>query len=74
MKAAGEFTDTKIHHHVGIYVLWICQFRFHRHSDWRDRCPGPGSRVLLAQFGMRALLAGTLASLLSATIIGVLMG
>ncbi len=34
----------------------------------------PGKRVLLSQFGMRALLAGTLASLLSATIIGVILG
>ena len=34
----------------------------------------PGQRVLLSQFGMRALLAGTLASLLSATIIGTILG
>jgi CNT family concentrative nucleoside transporter len=34
----------------------------------------PGQRVLLSQFGLRALLAGTLASLLSATIIGMLLG
>jgi len=34
----------------------------------------PGKRVLLSQFGMRALLAGTLASLLSATIIGAILG
>jgi len=34
----------------------------------------PGKRVMLSQLGMRALLAGTLASLLSATIIGVILG
>ncbi len=34
----------------------------------------PGKRVLLAKFGMRALLAGTLASLMSATIIGMILG
>jgi len=34
----------------------------------------PGKRVLLSQFGMRALLAGTLASLLSATIVGMILG
>ncbi len=34
----------------------------------------PGKRILLSQLGMRALLAGTLASLLSATIIGVILG
>jgi concentrative nucleoside transporter, CNT family len=34
----------------------------------------PGKRVQLSQLGMRALLAGTLASLLSATIIGMILG
>ncbi len=34
----------------------------------------PGKRVMLSQLGMRALLAGTLASLLSATIIGAILG
>jgi CNT family concentrative nucleoside transporter len=34
----------------------------------------PGKRVLLSQLGMKALLAGTLASLMSATIIGMIMG
>jgi CNT family concentrative nucleoside transporter len=33
----------------------------------------PNQRVLLSKFGMRALLAGTLASLLSATIVGTIM-
>ncbi|MCF8309270.1 MAG: Na+ dependent nucleoside transporter [Bacteroidales bacterium] len=34
----------------------------------------PNQRLLLTKFGFRALLAGTLASLLSATIIGVILG
>jgi CNT family concentrative nucleoside transporter len=34
----------------------------------------PGKRVLLSEFGLRALLAGTLASLLSAAIVGILLG
>ena len=34
----------------------------------------PGKKVLLTRFGMRALLAGTLAALMSATIVGVLLG
>jgi len=34
----------------------------------------PKRRVLLSQYGMRALLAGTLASLMSAAIIGMIMG
>ena len=34
----------------------------------------PNQRVLLSRFGFRALLAGTLASLMSATIIGTILG
>ena len=34
----------------------------------------PNQRVLLSKFGLRALLAGTLASLMSATIIGAILG
>jgi CNT family concentrative nucleoside transporter len=34
----------------------------------------PGKRVMLSQLGMRALLAGTLASLLSATVVGMILG
>jgi concentrative nucleoside transporter, CNT family len=34
----------------------------------------PGRRVLLSKFGVPALMAGTLASLMSATIIGMIMG
>ncbi len=34
----------------------------------------PNQRVLLSKFGMKALLAGTLASLMSATIIGAILG
>jgi CNT family concentrative nucleoside transporter len=34
----------------------------------------PTQRLQLARFGMRALLGGTLASLLSATIIGMILG
>jgi len=34
----------------------------------------PGKRVLLSEYGMRTLLGGTLASLLSATIIGIILG
>ncbi|MFW5819869.1 MAG: NupC/NupG family nucleoside CNT transporter [Bacteroidota bacterium] len=33
----------------------------------------PGKKVLLAEFGMKSLLAGTLASLLSATIVGIIL-
>lgn len=34
----------------------------------------PGKRVLLSQFGAKALIGGTLASLMSATIVGMILG
>ena len=74
MKAAGTFTDTKS---VIMSVYMLCGFANFASIGIQIGGIGalaPGRRVLLAQLGMRALLAGTLASLLSATIIGVLMG
>jgi CNT family concentrative nucleoside transporter len=74
LKAAGSFTDTKS---IIMSVYMLCGFANFASIGIQIGGIGalaPGRRVLLAQFGMRALLAGTLASLLSATIIGVLMG
>ena len=74
MKAAGDFTDLKS---VVMSVYMLCGFANFASIGIQIGGIGalaPGRRVLLAQFGMRALLAGTLASLLSATIIGVLLG
>jgi len=74
MKAAGTFTDTKS---VIMSVYMLCGFANFASIGIQIGGIGalaPGRRVLLAQLGMRALLAGTLASLLSATIIGILMG
>ena len=34
----------------------------------------PGQRKILSQFGMKALLGGTIASLISATIAGMIIG
>ena len=74
MKAASSFTDSKS---IIMSVYMLCGFANFASIGIQIGGIGalaPGRRVLLAQFGMRALLAGTLASLLSATIIGVLMG
>jgi len=74
MKAAGEFTDIKS---IIMSVYMLCGFANFASIGIQIGGIGalaPGRRVLLAQLGMRALLAGTLASLLSATIIGVLLG
>lgn len=74
MKAAGSFADTKS---IIMSVYMLCGFANFASIGIQIGGIGaiaPGRRVLLARFGMRALLAGTLASLLSATIIGILMG
>jgi CNT family concentrative nucleoside transporter len=74
LKAAGAFTDTKS---IVMSVYMLCGFANFASIGIQIGGIGalaPGRRVMLAQLGMRALLAGTLASLLSATIIGVLMG
>jgi CNT family concentrative nucleoside transporter len=74
MKSAGTFTDTKS---IIMSVYMLCGFANFASIGIQIGGIGalaPGRRVLLAQYGMRALLAGTLASLLSATIIGILMG
>jgi CNT family concentrative nucleoside transporter len=74
MKAMGSFTDSKS---IIMSVYILCGFANFASIGIQIGGIGalaPGRRVLLAQLGMRALLAGTLASLLSATIIGILMG
>lgn len=74
MKAVGSFSDTKS---IIMSVYMLCGFANFASIGIQIGGIGalaPGRRVLLAQYGMRALLAGTLASLLSATIIGVLLG
>ncbi len=74
LKASGAFAETKS---VIMSVYMLCGFANFASIGIQIGGIGalaPGQRVLLAQLGMRALLAGTLASLLSATIIGILMG
>lgn len=74
LKESGAFTDPKSVI-MGTYML--CGFANFASIGIQIGGIGslaPGKRVLLSQLGMRALLAGTLASLLSATIIGVILG
>jgi CNT family concentrative nucleoside transporter len=74
LKTAGAFADTKS---IVMAVYMLCGFANFASIGIQIGGIGalaPGRRVLLAQFGMRALLAGTLASLLSATLIGILLG
>ncbi len=74
MKASGMFSDPKS---IIMSVYMLCGFANFASIGIQIGGIGalaPGKRVLLSKLGMRALLAGTLASLLSATIVGILMG
>ncbi|MCB8994038.1 MAG: Na+ dependent nucleoside transporter [Bacteroidales bacterium] len=73
MKASGIFTDPKS---IIMATYMLCGFANFASIGIQIGGIGalaPGKRVLLAKFGMKALLAGTLASLLSATIVGVIL-
>lgn len=74
LKASGAFFDQKSII-MGTYML--CGFANFASIGIQIGGIGalaPGKRVLLSQLGMRALFAGTLASLLSATIVGMILG
>ncbi len=74
LKAAGSFAESKS---IIMATYILCGFANFASIGIQIGGIGslaPGQRVLLSQFGMRALLAGTLASLLSATMIGMLLG
>ncbi|MCF8295511.1 MAG: Na+ dependent nucleoside transporter, partial [Bacteroidales bacterium] len=74
LKAAGAFADPKS---IIMATYMLCGFANFASIGIQIGGIGalaPGKRVLLSQLGMRALLAGTLASLLSATIIGIILG
>jgi CNT family concentrative nucleoside transporter len=74
LKAAGAFAENKS---IIMATYILCGFANFASIGIQIGGIGslaPGQRVLLSQYGLRALLAGTLASLLSATIIGILLG
>ncbi len=74
MKASGLFSDPKS---IIMSVYMLCGFANFASIGIQIGGIGalaPGKRVLLSKLGMRALLAGTLAALLSATSVGVLLG
>jgi CNT family concentrative nucleoside transporter len=73
LKESGAFSDPKS---IIIATYILCGFANFASMGIQIGGIGalaPGQRVLLAKFGLRAVLAGTLASLLSATIIGVIL-
>jgi CNT family concentrative nucleoside transporter len=74
LKASGVFSDPKS---IIMATYILCGFA--NFSSIGIQIGGigalaPGRRVLLSKLGMHALVAGTLASLMSATIIGMIMG
>jgi concentrative nucleoside transporter, CNT family len=74
LKASGVFSDPKS---VIMATYILCGFA--NVSSIGIQIGGigalaPGRRVLLSKYGVPALMAGTLASLMSATIIGTMMG
>jgi CNT family concentrative nucleoside transporter len=74
MKEAGLFTDTKS---IIMATYMLCGFANFASIGIQIGGIGslaPDKRVLLSRYGMRALLGGTIASLLSATIVGALIG
>lgn len=74
LKASGAFNEPKS---IIMATYILCGFA--NFSSIGIQIGGIGAlapkrRVLLSQYGMRALLAGTLASLMSATIVGAILG
>ncbi len=73
LKAAGAFSDPKS---IIMATYMLCGFANFASVGIQIGGIGalaPGKRVQLARYGMRALLAGTLASLLSASIVGIIL-
>jgi CNT family concentrative nucleoside transporter len=73
LKNSGAFSDTKS---IIMATYMLCGFANFASVGIQIGGIGaiaPGQKVLLAKLGMRALLAGTLASLLSATIVGIIL-
>lgn len=58
---------------ISFALCGFCQPVIDRHSDWRTRGMAPNRRQDIAQLGLRAVAAGTLSNLMSATIAGVFL-
>ncbi|MDD2277986.1 MAG: nucleoside transporter C-terminal domain-containing protein [Bacteroidales bacterium] len=74
LKAAGAFASEKS---IIMATYMLCGFANFASIGIQIGGIGslaPGKRVLLSRYGMKALLGGTLASLMSATFVGVILG
>ena len=73
-KSQGMFTSTKS---IIMATYMLCGFANFASIGIQIGGIGsiaPSQRILLSQFGMRALLGGTIASLFSATMVGIILG
>lgn len=73
-KSLGMFTSTKS---IIMATYMLCGFANFASIGIQIGGIGsiaPSQRILLSQFGMRALLGGTIASLFSATMVGIILG
>lgn len=73
LKSSGAFSDPKS---IIMSTYILCGFANFASVGIQIGGIGalaPGKKVLLAEFGMKSLVAGTLASLLSATIVGIIL-
>jgi concentrative nucleoside transporter, CNT family len=74
LKEAGAFSDPKS---IIMATYMLCGFANFASIGIQIGGIGslaPNKRVLLSQYGMRALLGGTLAALMSATFVGIILG
>ena len=69
MKAASLFAYEKSIV-MATYILCGLQFCINWNSNWRYRCVSSNRKGLLSELGILALVAGTLASLFTAVIVG----
>ena len=64
----STFNLSKICYYGNYYVVWVCKFCFNRNSNWRNwNFLLLVKSKLLTEIGFKAMIAGTLVSLLSAT-------
>ncbi|MCD4735041.1 MAG: Na+ dependent nucleoside transporter, partial [Bacteroidales bacterium] len=74
LKEAGAFSDPKS---IIMATYMLCGFANFASIGIQIGGIGslaPNQRVLLSRFGMKALLAGSVASLFSASIVGMILG
>ena len=60
-------------YNFGVCPLWIFKYIMHWYSNWYDWCFAPEKKHTVTQIGLYAVLGSSLANLLSAMIVGLLL-